>query len=311
MFILGSGCGWIPAAPIKFMASIIDIIKVLTPVYLVIMGSIGFGKAIISQKEDEIKKAQSSFIKKIIAGAAVFFVIVFAEWITNLITKVGGDASGAMSCVNALLNNSYSADDTDYYDPPENTNSTSSTNNTSKTTTINPYADSCWAQVQKREGYEGFSSYQKCKQIMMTQHKNDELTASTFCQTLCNENPYQPSTTLNINTTNIPGIGNVPLVPTKTTTTVGLTNIFPIINNTYVNELLDPTSDKFDQVLFNEQIQKSYEDSDCWDKIEGTSGYGACWSSFYYNTKPNIPGYTEEDAKQQCMKMCDEAKRKN
>ena len=121
MFILESGCGWIPDAPINFMSNIIDIIKVLTPVYLVIMGSIGFGKAIISQKEDEIKKAQAAFIKKIIAGAAVFFVIIFAEWITNLITKVGGDASGAMSCVNALLNGTYSADDKDYYDPSENT----------------------------------------------------------------------------------------------------------------------------------------------------------------------------------------------
>lgn len=116
MFILDSGCGWIPDAPIKFLYHIINLIKNLTPVVLIIMGSLDFGKAVMSQKEDEIKKAQGAFIKKLIAGAAVFFVIVFAKWAVNVVNNAGGDTGNALNCVSLLLNGSYSADNKSYYD---------------------------------------------------------------------------------------------------------------------------------------------------------------------------------------------------
>ncbi len=117
MYILGSGCGWIPDEPVKFMYHIINLIKNLTPVVLIIMGSLDFGKAVISQKEEEIKRAQAAFIKKLIAGAAVFFVIVFARWVLTIIDNTGqADTSDAFKCVSLLLNGSYSADDKTYYD---------------------------------------------------------------------------------------------------------------------------------------------------------------------------------------------------
>lgn len=124
MFILGSGCGWIPDPPIKFMYHIINLIKNLTPVILIIMGSLDFGKAVMSQKEDEIKKAQGAFIKKLIAGAAVFFVIVFAKWMVKIIDNAGGNTGNAFNCVSLLLTGSYSADDITYYDGPNINNET-------------------------------------------------------------------------------------------------------------------------------------------------------------------------------------------
>lgn len=124
MFILDGGCGWIPDPPIKFMYHIINLIKNLTPVILIIMGSLDFGKAVMSQKEDEIKKAQGAFIKKVIAGAAVFFTIVFAKWIVRIVDNAGGDTGNAWSCVSLLLNGSYSAEDKTYYDGPTGNNTT-------------------------------------------------------------------------------------------------------------------------------------------------------------------------------------------
>ncbi|MCI9434683.1 MAG: hypothetical protein HFI86_05390 [Bacilli bacterium] len=122
MYILDSGCGWIPDAPVKFMYHIINLLKNLTPAILIIMGSLDFGKAIMSQKEDEIKKAQGSFIKKLIAGAAVFFVVVLARWIVDIVNnslkKAGENPTNAFNCVSLLLTGKYSADDKSYYDPP-------------------------------------------------------------------------------------------------------------------------------------------------------------------------------------------------
>lgn len=133
MYILGSGCGWIPDAPVKFMYHIINLIKNLTPVILIIMGSLDFGKAVISQKEEEIKRAQVAFIKKLIAGAAVFFVIVFARWVLTIIDNTGqADTSDAFKCVSLLLKGSYEADDKTYYEGPDVTKKTTTTSNNQK-----------------------------------------------------------------------------------------------------------------------------------------------------------------------------------
>ena len=147
MFILDSGCGWIPDPPIKFMYHIINLIKNLTPVILIIMGSLDFGKAVMSQKEDEIKKAQGAFIKKLIAGAAVFFVVVFARWMIKIIGNAGGDTGNAFNCVSLLLTGSYSSDDTTYYDGP-NRKTTNPTTEYDWRTDVNTNKSKCFEECR-------------------------------------------------------------------------------------------------------------------------------------------------------------------
>ena len=77
-------------------------IQILVPVLLVIFGSLDLFKGVYAQKEDEIKKGQQIFIKRLIAGVLVFFVIA----IVKLFISVFGnnDDPGVMNCVNCLLN---------------------------------------------------------------------------------------------------------------------------------------------------------------------------------------------------------------
>ena len=55
---------------------IILVLQIAVPVLLVIFGSIDFVKALTSQKDEEIKKGQKTFISRIIAGVIVFFVLL-------------------------------------------------------------------------------------------------------------------------------------------------------------------------------------------------------------------------------------------
>lgn len=139
MYILNGSCGWLPEGPIKFIAKIVEIIRNLTPVILIIMGSIDFAKAIMSQDNNQIKKAQSSFIKRIIAGVAVFFVIVIIQWVAKIINNADSStgASNAFSCLDALLNGNYKQDDKKYYEQPENTGTATSTTSTTKYKNLN------------------------------------------------------------------------------------------------------------------------------------------------------------------------------
>lgn len=121
MLILGSGCGWIPNATVNFIANLVGIIKIFVPLLIIIMGSIDFAKAVMSQKDDDIKKSQTNFIQKLIAGVAVFFVMIFISWVFKIIGNADSslNANNAIRCVNLMLNGGYQAEDIDTLAPPD------------------------------------------------------------------------------------------------------------------------------------------------------------------------------------------------
>lgn len=137
MFIL-DGCGWIPNATINFIANIVDIIKIFVPILLIIMGAIEFGKAVMAQQEDQIKKSQTAFIQKVIAGAAVFFVIVLVGWLLKVINNADSslNANDALNCMSLMFNGGYNADTIDPMTPPSlvttTTNNNGNNNNNNK-----------------------------------------------------------------------------------------------------------------------------------------------------------------------------------
>ena len=65
------------------------------------MGSIDLIKGITSQKEDEIKKGQQIFIKRLISGALVFFVIAIVKLLISL--AAGNNSDSIFSCVNNFV----------------------------------------------------------------------------------------------------------------------------------------------------------------------------------------------------------------
>lgn len=81
--------------------AIIVVIKVVVPVLLVIFGMLDLFKGITAQKEDEIKKGQQLFIKRLISAAIIFFVISIVQL---LISFVAGDNPGIMNCASCFIN---------------------------------------------------------------------------------------------------------------------------------------------------------------------------------------------------------------
>ena len=77
-----------------FDSSIIDLVndilkypRYIVPILILALGTLDLFKAVIAGKEDEMKKAQSTFIKRIIIGVGVFLVPVFINaimWLANI-----------------------------------------------------------------------------------------------------------------------------------------------------------------------------------------------------------------------------------
>lgn len=81
--------------------TVVTLIKIGIPVLLIIFGMLDLGKAVMAQKEDEIKNSQRLFLKRILSAALVFFVIVIVQLVFNLVAK---DQANVWDCVSCFVN---------------------------------------------------------------------------------------------------------------------------------------------------------------------------------------------------------------
>lgn len=91
------------APVINLVKAVLGLIQFGIPILLILMGTIDLGKAVISSDEKEVKKAQSTLIKRCIYAVAVFFVVFLVTLLMNLVAENGGveGANSWKSCWNS------------------------------------------------------------------------------------------------------------------------------------------------------------------------------------------------------------------
>lgn len=87
---------------INFVKAIFNLIQIVIPIGLIIMGSIDLGKAVLSSDDKEIKQATSKLVKRAIAAVAIFFLVLLVKLVMNLVSDNGngqtGDSVSWMDC---------------------------------------------------------------------------------------------------------------------------------------------------------------------------------------------------------------------
>lgn len=94
-------CKYIDNDLIHLIHNIVLLIKIAVPIVLVILGMLDFAKGVIASKEDEIKKGQQTFFKRVIAAIIVFFVVTIVQLLMSFISS---DDSSIWTCANQILN---------------------------------------------------------------------------------------------------------------------------------------------------------------------------------------------------------------
>lgn len=92
----------VPYVAAQITSTIITIIQIATPVIIILLGMIDLLKGVTSQKEEEIKKGQQTFVKRLIVGISVFLVFVLVKFIIGVVVP---DEPGMWDCVNCFVNN--------------------------------------------------------------------------------------------------------------------------------------------------------------------------------------------------------------
>ena len=95
------GTATIPAAITNIFHTLFLLVKWGVPILLVIWGSWDLGKAVMAQKEDEIKKGQQMFVKRLITAVIVFLVFFIVQLVVGLVSSDTSVTSCAQCFINA------------------------------------------------------------------------------------------------------------------------------------------------------------------------------------------------------------------
>lgn len=87
----------------KIITTIITIIKIATPIVLIIMGMIDFAKASAKSNAEEIAKAKNIFFTRAISGGLVYFVTSIVQLAVSIASDATGN-TGVWECVSKLIN---------------------------------------------------------------------------------------------------------------------------------------------------------------------------------------------------------------
>jgi hypothetical protein len=102
-------CGGIKNIPARvpgFTSMLIDVVQVVVPIILVIMGVIDLLKAVSGQKEDEIQKGRQVLFKRLIMGFLIFMITSMVKLIVNFAADTTALRDGIVECVDCFISGS-------------------------------------------------------------------------------------------------------------------------------------------------------------------------------------------------------------
>ena len=70
---------------IVLLKNVVRVLQFLIPIGLILYGMLDLGKAVIAGKEDEMKKAQGTLIKRVIYAIAIFLVVTIVTFVMGLV----------------------------------------------------------------------------------------------------------------------------------------------------------------------------------------------------------------------------------
>lgn len=83
----------------QLVGTIVWWIQIAIPVIIILLGTIDLGKAVISGDEKKVAEARGTFIKRLIYGVVVFFVIFLVQLVFSAVADANPENNACFKCV--------------------------------------------------------------------------------------------------------------------------------------------------------------------------------------------------------------------
>lgn len=90
---------YIPYQIVRIVRTLITLIKYVVPIVLIIMGMLDFGKVVIGNPDEQMKKSKSAFLSRLLAAVLVFFVI----YIVEILIRVVSTEDENLNCLKCIV----------------------------------------------------------------------------------------------------------------------------------------------------------------------------------------------------------------
>ena len=102
-FDVSSFCGQMKDI-IRIVGYVILVFKIIIPLLIIGFGIFDFGKAVVADKEDEIKKQTKRLVYRVIAGIVIFLIPNIVLFIfTTFVDDYSADAQNFKTCETCFL----------------------------------------------------------------------------------------------------------------------------------------------------------------------------------------------------------------
>ena len=89
---------------IQIIGYILMVFKIAIPLLIIALGIFDFGKAVIAEKEDEIKKQTKRLLYRVVAGIVIFLIPNLVLWIfTAFVDDYSTEAESFKTCETCFL----------------------------------------------------------------------------------------------------------------------------------------------------------------------------------------------------------------
>lgn len=102
--ITACGFEYMPAKLPTFTSGVFNIVKLLVPVILIVMGIIDFMKAMMANEEKKMKDSQKNFINRLIAAVVIFLIMALVQFVFKKMDMSTSYKYGFVNCINCMLN---------------------------------------------------------------------------------------------------------------------------------------------------------------------------------------------------------------
>lgn len=99
--VVKCGNAELPTPIPTIVRTVVNLIKIATPIILIVMGMVDMVRSVAASDEKKMAEAKGKFVKRLLAGALVFFVVTILQFLIGIVAPE--DKDNLLNCIECMV----------------------------------------------------------------------------------------------------------------------------------------------------------------------------------------------------------------